>query len=86
MSDPDLKRAANALERISLVLAGLYAAQLGDADLGTKAERLNRCGFTNAEIANLLGSTEGAVRVYRHHTRKGKSKAERKKREKLKTR
>jgi hypothetical protein len=86
MSDTDLKRAANALERISLVLAGLYASQLGDADLGTKAERLNQCGFANAEIAILLGSTEGAVRVYRHHTRKGKTKAGRKKAVKTKAR
>ena len=74
MSETHLKRVANALERISMVLAGLYASQLGDADLGTKAECLNQCGFTNAEIASLLGSTEGAVRVYRHHTRKGKTK------------
>lgn len=74
MSDPDLKRAASALERISLVLAGLYAAQLGDADLGTKAERLSQCGFTNPEIANLLGTTAGTVKVQRHHARKGKAK------------
>jgi hypothetical protein len=74
MSDSDLKRAANALERISLVIAGLYVSQLGGADLGTKAERLSQCGFTNPEIANLLGTTPGTVKVQRHHARKGKTK------------
>ena len=75
MSDANLKRAADALERISFVLAGLYAAQLEKADLGAKAELLNRCGFTNAEIASLLGSTEGSVKVQRHYARKGKTKS-----------
>jgi hypothetical protein len=74
MSDTDLKRVANALDRISLVLAGLYASQFGDVDLGTKAEKLSQCGFTNPEIANLLDTTAGSVKVQRHHARKDKTK------------
>jgi len=72
MSDSETKRVAEVLERIAKVLGALYASNLGDLEQGIKAERLSRCGFSNAEIADLLGTNPNAVRVALHRTRKGK--------------
>ena len=65
-----IDRAAKALERISLVLAAMYAGGLEGATLGDKAERLSAMGFTNAQIANALGSSENSVNVSRVQHRK----------------
>lgn len=72
MSENETKRIAEALERIGRVLGVLYASHLGDLDQSIKAERLNRCGFSNTEIADLLGTTPNTINVALHKVRKGK--------------
>lgn len=79
MNNDGDNRLSNAMERISMVLAALYASQMGDLEQGLKAERLSRCGYTNKEIAELLGMKTNAVNVALHRARKGtKSKKRRK--------
>lgn len=76
MNDQFLQRAAAALERIAAVLAALYADSMGDINQGSKAERLSRLGFSNAQIADALGSSANAVNVGRvKHRKKSKSGA-----------
>jgi hypothetical protein len=72
MNDQLLQRTVGALERIASVLAALYADGMGEADQGTKAERLSRLGFSNAQIADALGSTENSVNVARVRRRKAR--------------
>jgi len=74
MNSPEFKKGIDALEKIGKVLGALYASQLGDMDQGIKAEHLSRCGFSNVEIADLLGMKANAVNVALHRVRKGKSK------------
>jgi len=74
MSGADTERLAAAVERLCMIVAAQYAAQLGKVDQNEKAERLSRCGFTNTEIAVLLGSTANAVNVALHRARKTKKK------------
>jgi predicted transcriptional regulator len=50
----------------------MYATQLGEIEIGVKAQKLSHCGFSNAEIAELLGMTTNAVNVALHRARKGK--------------
>jgi hypothetical protein len=69
-----------ALERIGMILGAIYAASLGEGDQKEKARRLRYCGFSNTEIAKLIGSTPGAVAVALHRTRGGKSKKSRSRR------
>jgi hypothetical protein len=73
MNSPEFKKGIEALEKIGRVLGALYASQLGDMDQGIKAEHLSRCGFSNVEIADLLGMKANAVNVALHRVRKGKS-------------
>jgi DNA-binding NarL/FixJ family response regulator len=63
MSDKAMSRAASALERIGMVLGALYAAQLKNEDQGSKAVRLKSCGFANADIAEILGTTKNTINV-----------------------
>jgi CRP-like cAMP-binding protein len=70
MSEIESKRIAEALERIGKVLGAFYAAHLGELDQGVKAERLTRCGFTNTEIADLLGTSANTINVLLHKLRK----------------
>jgi len=70
MSEIESKRIAEALERIGKVLGALYASHLGDLEQGIKAERLIRCGFTNTEIADLLGTSANTINVLLHKLRK----------------
>lgn len=65
----DSERTATALERIGLILAALYTSHLGDVDEQTRAERLSRCGFSNGEVADLMGKTQNAVNVLLHRAR-----------------
>ena len=74
MSDNDSTRLAIAVERVARILGALYAVNLGKMDVGVKEERLKRCGFSNAEIADLLGTTEGTVKVARSRMRSGKKR------------
>ena len=75
MSGADADRLAAAVERLCMIVAAQYAAQLGELDQNEKAERLSRCGFTNTEIGVLLGSTANAVNVALHRARKTKRKS-----------
>jgi len=79
MKEEYLQRSTNALERISLVLGALYADKLGDYELGVKAKKLNCCGFTNTEIAKLLGTTPNNINVALHRHRTSKKKKKKKK-------
>lgn len=72
MSNDEENRLVEAMERIGRVLGALYASHLGDLDQGIKAERLSRCGFSNTEIADLLGTSPNTVNVALHKIRKGK--------------
>lgn len=73
MKDELLKAGTTALERIAAVLAALYADSMGDNSRGSKAERLSRLGFSNAQIADALGTSANAVNVGRvQHRRKVK--------------
>lgn len=74
MSGEDLGRLTAAVKRVGLVLGAMYAAQLGEADQGVKAEHLSRCGFNSAEIAALLASTTNAINVALHRARKASKK------------
>lgn len=79
MSSNDDDKLSTAIERISMVLGALYASQMGDLEQGLKAERLNRCGYSHKEIADLLGMTPNALNVALHRARKSKhSKKKRK--------
>ena len=73
MNDGSLKDAVRALDRIAAVLAALYADSMGDINQGNKAERLSRLGFSNAQIADALGTSANAINVGRvKHRRKTK--------------
>ena len=61
------------------MLGVLYAHYLEDAELSIKAEHLSRCGFSNTEIAALLGSTPNSINVALHKARKPKPKKHAKK-------
>ena len=74
MNSNDLTQFCKALDRIGLVLGAMYASHLGDVDQVIKSERLSRCGFTNSEIAALLGTTTNAVGVALHRARKSSRK------------
>lgn len=69
MSDTEGKRLVEALERIGKILAVQYSDQPG-IEPGEKAKRLNRCGYSNVEIAEILGMTANAVNVALHRARK----------------
>jgi DNA-binding NarL/FixJ family response regulator len=74
MNNEEVERVVETLEKIGKVLGALYASHLGDMEQGVKVERLSRCGFSNIEIAALLGTTPNTVNVALHKVRKGKSK------------
>jgi len=67
------ERLAEAIDRIGKVLGALYASHLGDIDQGLKASRLSRCGFSNTEIADLLGTSANTSNVSLHKNRRKKS-------------
>jgi hypothetical protein len=56
-------RAVRAIERLGIVVGALAANQFGDVDLAKKSKRLRRMGFSNVEIASMLGSTPNSVAV-----------------------
>ena len=74
MNNVEAKRIAEALEKIGKVLGALYGSHLGDLDQGLKAQRLSRCGFSNIEIADLLGTTPNTINVALHKIRKSERK------------
>lgn len=73
MSDAELmKRAVNGIERIGMVLGALFASKLREEDQGQKVRCLHGCGYSNTQIAHLLGITTNAVNVALHRARKRK--------------
>lgn len=70
MSEPEMRAVVSALERIGKLLAVAYAHNLGEAEPRVKAEHLSRCGFSNTEIAALLGTTPNNVNVLLHRARR----------------
>jgi len=84
MSDGGYDKAVNAIDRLARVLAVLYVHYLGDAELGMKAEHLNRCGFSNTEIAQILGSTPNSIGVALHHARQQRPKKQAKQKSRTK--
>lgn len=75
MTDEQIERTIVHLERISMVLGALFASHLGEIGKELKAERLSQCGFTNSQVAGILGTTTNAVKVGLHRVRSGKSKS-----------
>jgi DNA-binding NarL/FixJ family response regulator len=78
MSNTAEVKLSTAMERISMVLGALYASQLGDLDQSLKAERLSRCGFSNREIADLLGTSPNTINVALHKMRRKKKPSSKK--------
>lgn len=74
MTDESLKRAVAALERIGKVLGAVFVSTLGDVEPSKKVRRLRECGFSNAEIAGIMGMTANAVGVALHRARRGREK------------
>ena len=77
--DKDLtERIADALERLTLVIAMDFTIRMGeDADLGRKAGALRRCGFSNPEIAGVLNTTANSIGVALHRSRSRRAKSKR---------
>ena len=69
MNDENNQNLVGALDRIGNVLGVLCVHLLGDVDLSVKANHLSRCGFSNKEIAVLLGSTGNSINVALHRAR-----------------
>ncbi|MGH7812581.1 MAG: hypothetical protein ACREQI_01060 [Candidatus Binataceae bacterium] len=73
MDERMVERLAKSLERLTLLMAMDFATKLGEeADLGRKAERLQRCGFSNPEIADILNTTANSIAVALHRSRSTK--------------
>jgi DNA-binding NarL/FixJ family response regulator len=66
MSQGDEKKIAEALERIAKILVGTLLKDIQDSDQIQKIARLKECGFQNAEIARMLGTTNNTVNVAVH--------------------
>jgi DNA-directed RNA polymerase specialized sigma24 family protein len=79
VDEKSTERALNALERIALVLAAMYADRIPDADQGERARRLSHLGFSNSQIAEALGVTSNAINVALHRARKGAAGTEKRK-------
>lgn len=78
MISGEMDRVIRAVERIGKILGVLYVNNLGDVEVGTKASHLKRCGFSNTEIAELLGTTANSINVALHLARKRKQRPKRK--------
>ncbi len=78
MNEAEARKAlVETLDRIAMVLGALFASHLGDVGQDLKIERLSRCGFTNVQIASILGTTSNAVNVGLHRARRGRAKPRR---------
>ena len=73
-----LAHIAAKLDRISRVLAGLLLKDLQETDQSKKIACLKGCGFSNPEIAALLGTTPNTVGVAVHKLKRSRGKRSRK--------
>ena len=78
MNATEVKNLISALERIGVLLGAIHAQQLDTTDDGEKALALSRCGFSNTQIADLLGKTLNAIKMTLHRTRKRAKKGKKK--------
>jgi len=61
-------------DRVERLLALLLLQNMKTANTGTKARELSIAGFTNVEIADLLGTTAAVVSQSLYAARKGKKR------------
>ncbi|MGB6484987.1 MAG: hypothetical protein WBE86_16000 [Candidatus Acidiferrales bacterium] len=68
----DENRLAEGVERIGRILVGILLKDMANAGQGDKILLLRGCGFKNAEIASMLGTSEDVVSstVYAMKTKK----------------
>lgn len=66
----DFDAIAVELKKIARLLALEQTRQLAK---GEKAQLLNACGFSNKEIASLIGTSEGSIRAMLSQGRKRES-------------
>ena len=70
MSERELEKATAALDRIAITLAAIWANQLKGEDQPAKARRLSHLGFSNIEIAHVMGTTPNSINVALHRARR----------------
>lgn len=61
-------------DRVERLLALLLIQNMKTANMGAKARELSIAGFTNVEIANLLGTTAAVIGQSLYAARKGKKR------------
>jgi CRP-like cAMP-binding protein len=66
----------DSFERVERILTAMLLHQIRDLQQAKKADTLSKVGFTNQEIASLLGTTAGTVGQQLYELRaSGKRKA-----------
>jgi DNA-directed RNA polymerase specialized sigma24 family protein len=68
----------NPLDRVEKLLALLLLQTMKGANQREKVVQLSLGGFSNIEIANLLGTSTGVVATYMSAARKGKIRSKKK--------
>jgi hypothetical protein len=63
------------IERIERLLALLLIQNMKTANMTAKAKELSIAGFTNVEIADILGTTAAVIGQSLYAARRGKKKA-----------
>lgn len=61
-------------ERLEKILAMMLVKSMEDANQADRAFALSACGFSNADIAEMLGTTQGTINQLLYERRKGKKK------------
>jgi hypothetical protein len=74
MTDSKSDRLAEAVEKLCMILGAHLAHQLPDLDQNVKAARLSAIGFSNEQVAMLLGVKTGAATVAIHRGKKAARK------------
>ena len=69
MSGQDVDKLVTVLEKIGKLYLFVHTNKLSDMEPSDQAERLSKCGFSNTEVAQLLGMTQNAVNVALHRKR-----------------
>jgi predicted transcriptional regulator len=69
------EESATQVERIERLLALLLIQNMKTANMAAKAKELSIAGFTNVEIADILGTTAAVIAQSLYAARKGTKKA-----------